>query len=143
MASSTKKFTKAGFIFSCLICCNTINAQQKMLAKTENTLGWTGLEIEKVLFQNGGKVDIREFDKRMKISVDKFKAFHESKISSAKSKEERFQAECDYLSDAKNILAIYLSLYPKLLQQPDAKPIFLQSREYLAHFEKNNIKCIH
>lgn len=142
MLYSINILIRISITLSCLIFSHTLYAQQKVYAQAKNTLGWNGLEIESVLFKDGERVSNNEFDKRMKTRVDQFKSLHESRIIAAKSKQERFQAECDYLADAKKILAVYLSLYPKLLQQPDAKPIFLQSREYLEHFKIENIQCI-
>jgi len=107
----------------------------------KNDLNWQGFDFHYVFFSEGEKASKEIFDQRMKKQVDIFKAHHEPRIKFAKNLQDKLQAECDYLADAQKLLAVYMQYYPKLLQQKDAKPIFLQSREYLDHFKTNNSKC--
>lgn len=108
----------------------------------KNDLGWEGFDIDYIAYNKlGEKTSNSEFDRRIKAQIVKFKSHHEGRIETAKNLDDQLQAECDYSADAHKLLSVYLSRYPKLLQQPEAKPIFFQFLEYLDHFEVNNSKC--
>ncbi|MFV8194074.1 hypothetical protein [Acinetobacter soli] len=81
------------------------------------------------------------FDKRMKTQVAILNSYHSDKLKFEQRLTDQLQAQCDFLADATRLIAVYLSRYPKLLQQPDAKTLFLKSREYLDNFKNHNSKC--
>lgn len=127
-------------VLTCYIFINTGHAQVTIYTP-KNDLGWQGFDIHYVAFDGDGKTSNKEFDKRMKTQVNILNSYYSDKLKAKQNLNEQLQVECDYLTDAKNLLAVYLNRYPKLLQQPEAKILFYKSREYYDHFEENDSKC--
>jgi len=107
----------------------------------KNNLSWKGFDINYVAFDGVEKSSNKVFDQRMKIQVNTLNSYYSNKLKAKQNLNDQLQVECDYISDATILLAVYLGRYPKLLQQPEAKTLFLQVNEYIDHFKANNSKC--
>ncbi|WP_288417231.1 hypothetical protein [uncultured Acinetobacter sp.] len=110
----------------------------------KNHLGWKGFDMDYVSFDDNNdyrKTSNEVFDKRMKTQVAILNSYHSDKLKFEQRLTDQLQAQCDFLADATKLIAVYSSRYPKLLQQPDAKTLFLKSREYLDNFKNHNSKC--
>ena len=115
---------------------------QTTIYTPKNDLGWEGFDMNYVAFDGDGKSSNEVFNKRMKAQVAILNSYYSNKLKIKQRLPDQLQVQCDFLADASKLLAVYLNRYPKLLQQPDAKILFLQLREYLDNFKNYDSKCI-
>ncbi len=131
-------------IFFSLVCFCSFSICSSNYIYTQKSLGWEGFDMDYVSFDDNNdyrKTSNEVFDKRMKTQVAILNSYHSDKLKFEQRLTDQLQAQCDFLADATKLIAVYSSRYPKLLQQPDAKTLFLKSREYLDNFKNHNSKC--
>ena len=127
-------------VLTCYAFMNTGHAQITIYTP-KNDLSYDGFDFHYVSFHEGEKTSNKEFDKRMKTQVNILNSYYSDKLKAKQILNDQLQVECDYLADASILLAVYMTRYPKLLQQLEAKTLFLQGNKYIDHFKANKSKC--
>lgn len=131
------------YLFAILTCFTFMNTGHAQLTiyTPKGAFNEGGFNFDNVFFHEGKKTSNKEFDKRMKAQVNTLNSYYSNKLNAKQNLSNQLQVECNYLADIGTLLAVYMSRYPKILQQPEAKALFLQSRKYHDHFAANNSKC--